>query len=197
MNMIEAVFGECLSKTPGSLLVRTDGGLAYRVLVPVSYHAKMNVGRDVFLYTVYRIREDEAFLYGFLTEKELEVFKKLLTVSGVGGKIALAVLSAYSIEEITQIFVTRDDQRIAAIPGIGKKTAQRMILELSGGLGFLGTPDEDVSTPMTDDLISALVNLGFQERKSRDAVARLLKEAEGEPRFEDLFKRALKEVSKR
>ena len=195
--MIEAIFGECISKTPGSVLIRTPGGLAYRVLVPVSCHAKMAVGQSASLYTLYRIREDEAFLYGFQTEKELEVFRKLLTVSGVGGKIALAVLSAYSIEEITQIFLTRDDQRISAIPGIGKKTAQRMILELSGGLATLGKPEEEGASPLADDLISALVNLGYQERKARETVGKLMKEKDEGLRFEELFKLALKEVSKR
>lgn len=194
--MIEAVFGTCLSKTPGSLLVKTAGGIAYRIWIPVSYHTRMVVGESVSLYTVYRIREDESHLYGFLSEQELAVFKKLLGVSGVGGKTALAVLSAYSIDEITQIFATRDDQRIAAIPGIGKKTAQRMILELSGGLGSPGAGDAK-SSIRGEELVSALVNLGFGEKKSRDAVAAMLKDGDDGLPFEDLFKKALKEVSRR
>jgi len=194
--MIDAVFGECLSKTPGSLLIKTQGGIAFRILVPVSYHSKITVGQSVFLYTVYRIRDDEAYLYGFKTEKEIDVFKKLIAVSGVGGKTALAVLSAYSIEEITHIFLTRDDHRISAIPGIGKKTAQRMILELSGGLSTPSTA-ESTGSPMSDELISALVNLGFQEKKSREAVAKLVSASDEGLQFEVLFKLALKEVSKR
>ncbi len=194
--MIEAVFGECLNKTPGSMLIKTAGGIGYRVWVPVSYYSRTSPGQTVFLYTAYRIRDDEAYLYGFQTEKELEIFKKLLSVSGVGGKTALAVLSAYSVEEITHIFISRDDQRISAIPGIGKKTAQRMILELSGGLGLI--PAEDGSTsPISEELISALVNLGFLEKKSRETVSKLLKSSDEGLQFEVLFKRALKEVSKR
>lgn len=194
--MIEAVYGECIAKTPGSVLLKTAGGLAYRILVPVSYYACFTINQSCFLSTHYKVKEDEAVLFGFFTEKELELFRKLLTVSGVGGKTALAVLSAYSVEEIADIFLRRDDQRISAIPGIGKKTAQRMILELSGSMLPFSAPADIHNHPMSEDLVSALVNLGFMEKKARDAVLRMQKSVSDSDTFEILFKKALKEVSK-
>jgi Holliday junction DNA helicase RuvA len=194
--MIEAITGECVGKTPGSVLLKTAGGLSYRVWVPVSYYAQFTAGQQHALFTHYKLKEDEAVLYGFFTEKELALFRKLLTVSGVGGKTALAVLSAYSVEEVADIFMRRDDTRISAIPGIGKKTAQRMILELSGGMMPFTVTEENQGSPMNADLVSALINLGFLEKKAREAVSRMQKSTSADERFEDLFKRALKEVSR-
>ncbi len=181
--------------TPGEVQVETGSGVIHRVLIPVSHYPGLKNEKDVLLHTVLRIKEDHVVLYGFLTVKEREFFEKFTSVSGVGGKTALSLISAFSIGELVEAVNNGDTGKISSIPGIGKKTAQRIILELTGKLEL---EEEQVgeTVQLRDDLISGLVNLGYPLKSVTDHVNKTLKEHPGIVSFEELFKLLLKKISK-
>jgi Holliday junction DNA helicase RuvA len=158
------------------------GGVGYRVLLSTQSLAALGErgerGGEVTLLTSMIVREDSMTLYGFLAEREQRLFERLLTVSGVGPKVALSALSAFSADALEQIIVAEDVTRVATIPGIGKKTAQRIILELRG---TLDTREPDGTAPSSPTAVSAqateaLLGMGFTTAE----VALALKGYEGD-----------------
>ncbi|HDP95731.1 MAG TPA: Holliday junction branch migration protein RuvA [Candidatus Aminicenantes bacterium] len=196
--MIAGVRGRIRSCEPGVVSVETASGLFMRVMVPVSIFSDFAPGREVELFTTLRLKDDTFQLYGFSSREQRSWFEELITISGIGGKIALALISAFSADELAGIIDAGDFVRLSSVPGIGKKTAQRVVLEMSGRLGRVVDDSGDTRIPAVEnDLVSGLVNLGFSLRPARDAVSNVLKSPGGaEKPFNELFKLALKRISR-
>ncbi|MBN2345595.1 MAG: Holliday junction branch migration protein RuvA [Candidatus Aminicenantes bacterium] len=191
--MIAAVRGTVFRISPGRVAVDTGRGVILQLVVPVSCFPQLSQGQEVLLHAVLKIKDEDPVLYGFLDTGEKALFEKLLAVSGIGAKIAMACVSSLSPDEWRTVVAGADVARIAAIPGIGRKTAQRIVLELTGKLDVEpGAPD--LMGGLAADLVSALVNLGYPIKGTREAVGRLLKEHPGRTDFEALFKMALRKV---
>jgi len=191
--MIAAVQGKIFQLSPGRVAVATGAGLILQLAVPVSSFPRLGENHDVLLHTVLKIKDEDVVLYGFLTLEEKALFEKLLAVSGIGGKTAMACVSALAPGEWLAAVAAADVERISSIPGIGKKTAQRIILELTGKLGVEKEPPE-AGSRLASDLVSGLVNLGYALKSARETVSRVLKENPGRSDFEELFKVTLKKV---
>jgi Holliday junction DNA helicase RuvA len=191
--MIAAVRGKIFQLSPGRVAVDTGAGLVLQVLVPVSSFQHLRQHQEVLLHTVLKIKDEDVVVYGFLTLEEKALFEKLVAVSGIGGKTAMACVSALAPAEWLAAIAAADVAGISAIPGIGKKTAQRIILELTGKLGVDKEAPEALSRLGTD-LVSGLVNLGYAPKSAREIVGRVLKENPGRDDFEALFKITLKKV---
>ncbi|MEW6558770.1 MAG: Holliday junction branch migration protein RuvA [Pseudomonadota bacterium] len=170
--MIGRLHGTLLDKTPPQILLDV-GGVGYEVDVPMStLYDLPAVGQSVTLLIHTVIREDAHLLYGFATAGERSTFRELLKISGIGPRIALAVLSGLSVAEIAQAVTQQDSARLTRVPGIGKKTAERLLLELKGKLGAdLGGAATTVGS--TSDVLQALIALGYSEREAAAAVKAL------------------------
>jgi Holliday junction DNA helicase RuvA len=155
------------------------GGISFQVYMPTSTLSTLGAtGKEVELHTHLHLREDNITLYGFATAEELGLFQTLITVSGVGPKLALAMLSAMSVEKLTMAIATGSADLLSEVPGIGKKTASRLILELKGKIaaGWLGAPAE--LAPENIDILAALTSLGYSVREATRAVATLPQDKE-------------------
>jgi holliday junction DNA helicase RuvA len=191
--MIAAVRGKVFQLSPGRVAVETGGGVILQLAVPVSSFPNLEPGREVLLHAVLKVKDEDVMLYGFLDPEEKALFEKLVAVSGIGGKTAMACVSAIAPGEWRAVIAAADVARISAIPGIGKKTAQRIILELSGKLEPVSPVPESLSG-LGADLISGLVNLGYAAKGAREIAQRVLKENPGCDDFETLFKTALRKA---
>ncbi|HSQ79919.1 MAG TPA: Holliday junction branch migration protein RuvA [Casimicrobiaceae bacterium] len=173
--MIGRLSGILLEKNPPQLLLDVQG-VAYEVDVPMStyYNLPAN-GERIALYTHLVVREDAHLLYGFGTESERRAFRQLLKVTGIGAKIALAVLSGLSVAELAQAVTLQETGRLTRVPGIGKKTAERLMLELKDKLGAELTQTAGINraAPNTSDIMNALLALGYSEREAVAAVRQL------------------------
>jgi Holliday junction DNA helicase RuvA len=191
--MIAAVRGRIFQLSPGRVAVETGSGVILQLLVPVSSHAKLTAGTDVLLHAVLKVKDEDIVLYGFLDPEEKAWFEKLLAVTGVGGKTALACVSAIAPAEWRAVIAAADVARISAVPGIGKKTAQRIVLELTGKLET-EPAEAGAFSLLGNDLLSGLLNLGYPPKAAREAVTRVLKHHPELDNFEALFKMALKKA---
>ncbi|MCK4943196.1 MAG: Holliday junction branch migration protein RuvA [Candidatus Aminicenantes bacterium] len=194
--MIAAVKGTVFRISPGVVDVETGNGFIVRIFYPVSSYSKIKNEKNILLHTVFRQREEESILYGFLSVKEKEFFEKLISITGVGGKTGLSFISAFSNTELIDAINRGDLNKLVSIPGIGKKTAQRIILELTGKLDFDEDKLDDARLKMKGDLISGLVNLGFTSRSISGYIDTIIKENPKETSFEILFKKVLKKIRK-
>jgi Holliday junction DNA helicase RuvA len=172
--MIGRLAGTLAAKAPPQVLVDVQG-VGYEVDVPMStFYLLPGLGEPVLLLTHFVVREDAQLLYGFLTEPERAAFRELLRISGVGPRTALAILSGLSVAELGQAVGRQDGARLQKVPGIGKKTAERLLLELKGRLApDLGAP---ASGPLDDaqaDILQALQALGYNEREAAAALKAL------------------------
>jgi holliday junction DNA helicase RuvA len=166
--MIGRIAGVLLEKNPPYLLVDC-GGVGYEIAVPMStFYNLPNSGEKIVLLTQLIVREDAHLLYGFGTQQERTTFRELLKISGIGARMALAVLSGMSVQELAQAVTMQDAARLTRTPGIGKKTAERLLLELKGKLGAdLGTVAGTVSSPdHASDILNALLSLGYSEKEA-------------------------------
>jgi Holliday junction DNA helicase RuvA len=191
--MIAAVRGRIVASAPGRISVDSGSGIILQLLVPVSAYAQLRENQDVTLHTVLKIKDEDVFIYGFPHPGEKALFEKLISVSGVGPKIAMSCISAMAAGEWAAAIAAADVARISSIPGIGKKTAQRLILELTGKLG-LESEAPDARAQLRSDLISGLVNLGYPLKGARETVGRVLKENPSASGFEDVFKIIMKKM---
>jgi holliday junction DNA helicase RuvA len=163
--MIGKLTGTLAAKNPPEVLVDC-GGVGYEVLVPMStFYNLPALGEKVALLTHLIVREDAHLLYGFATNDERAGFKQLVKISGVGPRTALSILSGMSVADIAQAVAKQDAGRLTKIPGIGKKTAERLLLELKGKLGdALATGGVSVANDNQSDILQALVALGYSDR---------------------------------
>ncbi len=195
--MISAIRGKLFEAIPGETHVDTGAGWIVKVLTPVASFSRIKERDEILLYTVFRQKEDEIFLYGFLSKKERKLFEKMIAISGIGGKTALAFISAFTIEDFVRAVDDGDVGRLSSVPGIGKKTAQRLVLELTGKLEFDEDHEPAEHATLRSDLESGLENLGYPAKTVRDIVAKTVKELPDEISFEALFKSAIKKISNR
>lgn len=177
--MIASLRGELQIKTPDKLIIDVNG-IGYEVyFCRAGIQQLPEVGQEVFLHTYLNVREDALDLYGFVSVEEKEMFIVLLQVSGIGPKVALNMLSAISPHDLAMAIVSEDLLRLTKLPGIGKKTAERLCLELKEKVVVFGQHGESYESfePSVDsvsqDVISALVNLGYPQAKAREALHRI------------------------
>jgi holliday junction DNA helicase RuvA len=167
--MIATLHGKLQSSTDDSLIVNV-GGVGFRVRAPSGTIASLGAtGSDVMLYTHLHVREDDLSLYGFATEDELRLFEMLLTVSGIGPKVAMGVLSSAPAETLRVAIGQGNLDALMALPGIGKKTAQRLVLELKGKVDLSGLGEIGELSPLDEDVMNALINLGYSAAEATRA----------------------------
>ena len=181
--MIGRIAGTLLEKNPPQILVDV-GGVGYEIDVPMStFYNLPAIGEPVTLVAHLVVREDAQLLFGFLTAAERALFRQLLKISGIGARTALAVLSGLSVAELAQAVALQESGRIVKIPGIGKKTAERLLLELKGKLPLAGAAAAKVGaggTAISDaasDILNALLALGYNERAAHGAMKSLAADA--------------------
>ncbi|MGB2589946.1 MAG: Holliday junction branch migration protein RuvA [Candidatus Acidiferrum sp.] len=196
--MIGQLRGRLAEKRPNQVLVDV-GGVGYLVQVPLSSYAALGeLHTEVTLLIHTHVREDALALYGFVSSREKHLFEMLLSASGVGPTLALKILSGMSVEELVPAIRGSDLGRLTRIPGVGRKTAERMVVELKDKLEavVLETQRPAPSSPagIEADVISALVNLGYDSRAAEGAVAEAKHEA-GTTQFEKLLRAALQVLS--
>lgn len=198
--MIASLRGALLEKHPNQVIVDVHG-VGYDVAIPVStYSALPESGKEVTLRVHTHVREDAISLFGFVSSEEKVLFEKLIGVSGIGPKLAITVLSGLATADLTNAIRSGDVQRLTRIPGIGKKTAERMVLELRDKVdlvaGSVAPVAAEKSVPFTDiesDVLSALTNLGCQRPAAETAIRKAV--AAGAPAaFEPLFRKSLELV---
>jgi Holliday junction DNA helicase RuvA len=195
--MIAHLRGTILAKHPNQAIVETHG-VGYDVVITVPTFTEMPAaGADVALHIHTHVREDALSLYGFLRLAEKHLFEKLLTVSGIGPTLAIKILSGMPADEMVGAIRGGDVARLTRIPGIGKKTAERMVLELRDTLAATGRDAMSVATtsPVEDDVVSALVNLGYQ-RAAADKALLAARAGKSLQSFDVLFREALGSLSK-
>ncbi len=171
--MIGKLSGLLADKNPPQVLIDCNG-VGYEVLVPMSsFYGLPDIGARVSLLTHFVVREDAQVLYGFASQGERAAFRELIKISGVGPRTALSVLSGMSVAELTQAVSRQEAGRLVKVPGIGKKTAERLLLELKGKFGVdLGVPASAV-TDRQADILQALLALGYSEREAAAALKAL------------------------
>jgi Holliday junction DNA helicase RuvA len=192
--MIGQLRGRLAEKRPNQVLVDV-GGVGYLVLVPLSSYAALGeLHTEVTLLIHTHVREDALALYGFVSSREKHFFELLLSASGVGPSLALKILSGMSVEELIPAIRGSDLARLTKIPGVGRKTAERMVVELKDKLESValeaGKPAPASPAGIEADVISALVNLGYEVRAAEDAVREAKREA-GAANLEKLLRAAL------
>ena len=173
--MIGRLSGVLLEKNPPAILVDAQG-VGYELEVPMStFYNLPATGEKVSLHTHLVVREDAHLLYGFGTHGERSAFRQLIKISGVGPRIALAVLSGLTVGEIAEAVATQEPARLVKVPGIGKKTAERLLLELKGKFGDELSGDMSVNrvAPAKGDVVNALLGLGYSDKEAQSAVKSL------------------------
>lgn len=201
--MISSLTGTLRSKHPTEILIEVYG-IGYSVSIPLSTYEKLgDIGSSVSLLTHFHVREDAMQLFGFFTEEERRLFKLLISVSGIGPRIAQSILSGINVMELKSHLASGNVNALIEIPGVGKKTAERLIVELrdkigktDGEIGFpaLGTTSE----PMHIEAIQALISLGYNQQVAEKALRLVLNELQGSAiSLEELIKRALRHTNAR
>jgi holliday junction DNA helicase RuvA len=193
--MIAHLRGKLIARHPNQAIVET-AGVGYDVTISVpTFSGLPPIGSDVALHIHTHVREDQLALYGFLRPEEKQLFEKLLTVSGIGPKLAITILSGMPAEDMVNAIRGNDVARLTKIPGIGRKTAERMVLELRDKLPPVGgevTPAVSSLTPVQEDVLSALLNLGYQQAAAEKALSVVQKNGS----FDATFRDALAAMSK-
>ena len=196
--MIAFLRGRVLEKHPNRVIVDV-AGVGYDVAVPLStFYTAGDAGTEITLRVHTHVREDQLALFGFATPLELTVFERLIAVSGIGPKLALSVLSGIEPRELITAIQRNDLARLTRIPGVGKKTAERIVVELRDRLpkaveaAGAGAAPAAPGDTLRDDLVSALSNLGYH----RQSIDKVLDKIDDGERFEDALRKALKELSR-
>lgn len=190
--MIGRLTGTLAEKTPPQLLIDVNG-VGYEVDVPMSsFYNLPGLGERVTLLTHFVVREDAQVLFGFLTHEERSTFRQLVKISGVGPRTALSILSGLSVNELAQAVSLQESGRLVKVPGIGKKTAERLLLELKGKLGDALAAPATVKSDAQADILQALVALGYSDREA----AATLKGLPADVGVSDGIKLALKSLAR-
>jgi Holliday junction DNA helicase RuvA len=196
--MIAHLRGKLLAKHPNQAVVET-AGVGYDVTISVPTYSDLPaVGAEVALHIHTHVREDLIALYGFLRPSEKILFEKLISVSGIGPKLAITVLSGMPAPDVIGAIRGNDVARLTRIPGIGKKTAERMVLELRDKMPEAGTtaaPAVSAMSALEEDVLSALVNLGYQRPAAEKALSAVVKNGKSGS-FDTMFREALAALSK-
>ena len=195
--MIAFLRGRVLEKHPNRIVIDVNG-VGYELYVPLStYYDVGDEGSEIALRVHTHVREDALQLYGFLTPLEQQLFERLIAISGIGPKLAVAVLSGIDSHEFVASIQRADVARLTRIPGIGKKTAERIVLELKDRIADVAASSSAGEQPQTDrlrdDLVSALENLGYHRPLAEKAVD-VVRARSGSAPFEDALKGALREL---
>jgi Holliday junction DNA helicase RuvA len=206
--MISCLKGELFHKSPEKVTILVNG-VGYEVFLSTASLAKLPpLGEEVFLYTYTYVREDILTLFGFAEQDEKKMFLLLINVSGVGPKLALSVLSGIRPVDLARAIATKDVSRLTGLSGVGKKTAERLCLDLKDKVGFIAGgdtefPDLEAGTPVEGskekDVISALVNLGYPQSRAHLALSavkrRFVPEALAKMRVEELIRETLRSLA--
>ncbi len=191
--MIGRLTGTLLEKHPPQILVDVQG-VGYEVDVPMSTFYNLPAqGEKIALFTHFSVREDAQQLYGFLTAKEREVFRTLIKISGVGPKLALSVLSGIGVDELAQAVALQETGRLVKVPGVGKKTAERLLLELKGKLADALPSVAGSAASVAHDALNALMALGYSDKEALP----VLKQLPEELSLEESIRQALKLLAKK
>jgi|UniRef100_UPI004048AB20 Holliday junction DNA helicase RuvA len=191
--MIGRIQGTLIANSPPRLIIDCHG-VGYEVDVPMSTLYQMpSLGQQVTLLTHFVVREDAQQLFGFATESEREAFRALIKISGVGARTALSLLSGMSVEELSQAITLQESGRLTKVPGIGKKTAERLLLELKGKFGAdLGLTGQAPQIDSQLEILQALISLGYSDKEAQLA----LKQVSPGSSVSDGIRLALKALSK-
>jgi len=194
--MIGYLKGKILSLTPETVLLETAAGIGFEALISGSAFNALSGGKEGEIYTYMQVKEDGVSLFGFSSPEEKEMFLKLVSVSGVGPKMGIAVLSGMNVGDIAAAIATSDVKRLSAVKGMGKKTAERIILELREKVSLMQTSAVDEPAPAVkitagdEDAVVALMTLGFSRSESERAISRAREQ--GASSVEDIIMLALK-----
>lgn len=196
--MIAHLTGKIISKKPTQILVEVNG-IGYLVNISINTFDKIDeLGSQISLHTFLSVKEDSLTLYGFYSLTEKELFEILIGVNGVGPKLAIGILSGITAEEFKEAISNRNIPRLVAVPGVGKKTAERMIIELRDKIAQVTSSDSLVSSKsysVKNDAIAALIGLGYNQ-KTADNVTRALLDENSMISLEELIKESLKKLNK-
>ena len=200
--MIGQLRGKLIQKKPNAILLDVQG-VGYEVFIPLtSFYELPGEGEEVALKIHTHVREEALTLFGFLSQREKDLFLKLVSVSGIGPKLAIAILSGAPVEELAQAIVSGNLARLTAIPGVGRKTAERGVLELKSQMNPFLVPNQAESsresaaaTGLEEDILSALTNLGYPRASAEKALAAALRSGQCEPTFEDILRNTLRRLA--
>ena len=196
--MIAHLRGKLLDKHPNHIIVETSG-VGYDVTISVPTFSELpSPGSEVSLFIYTHVREDALALYGFFRPEEKNIFEKLISVSGIGPKLAITILSGMVSDELGEAIRSNNLARLTKIPGVGRKTAERLVLELRDKMPPAGKESVTAVPSLSavdEDVLSALLNLGFQRAAAEKALTGISREKNGDP-FEAGFRRALTQLSK-
>jgi holliday junction DNA helicase RuvA len=201
--MIASLTGRLASKHPGGVVIDVQG-VGYDVLIPLSTFYRLPDPEQSVTLTIHtHVREDAIQLFGFFSAREKDAFLLLLTVSGIGPKLALSVISTLSVDDLTAAIRDDDYKVLASVPGIGKKSAGRLVLELKDKIEKITSVADGMTTKAAipsnramDDALSALVNLGYKAADVKDVLKQVMAARNGETPLQDLIRAALKELAK-
>jgi Holliday junction DNA helicase RuvA len=195
--MIGSLIGLIKEKTPSAILLEVNG-IGYEIAVPLSTSFQLpNVGESAYLLTHLVVREDQHSLYGFATDEERKLFRALIKISGVGAKLAITILSGTNVNGFIQSVVNEDIDALVHLPGIGKKTAERLIVEMKDKISEITNDENSLSqnneNSAVAEAINALVNLGYKTKDAKTILDKI--ESEGLT-VEELIRQALKSLNK-
>jgi Holliday junction DNA helicase RuvA len=200
--MIGYLKGQLLQKKPNLVVVDVHG-VGYEVQIPLtSFYELPAEGNEVALKIHTHVREDQISLFGFHSQREKDLFLKLISISGIGPKLGIAILSGAKVEELAQAVSEGNLARLTSIPGVGRKTAERVVLELKSQIAPFLLPEQaqtirDAAKPdgLQEDVLSALVNLGYPRPAAEKAFAHVARSGECERTFEDLLRYTLRRLA--
>lgn len=205
--MIAQIQGKVIHLSAPMAIIKTSSGVGYEIELSVPAFCQLHLNKEVMIWTFHHIREDAQLLYGFTTHRDREVFRQLIKINGVGAKMALAMMSNLSIPELKDCVESENESMLVRIPGIGKKTAQRLLIELKDKLnnieilsGELSIENPtDILTGVTSSIVleskAALMSLGYKDKEAEYAIKSVQKEG-NYPDTQSLLKAALKQLSK-
>lgn len=173
--MLDFIRGKVFKVKPDRVVIDV-GGLGFSVRIPVRLSEKLSDTEEVFLYTYLSIKEESSEIYGFIDAQDREIFEELVKISGIGPRIAMNILSTYSRDSLIEIIEQENLKALSKIPSVGKKTAQRIILELKGVLTSLSSEKDQ----KFDDVLSALINLGYKKTEAKEALEKIYKKEKDE-----------------
>jgi len=200
--MIGQLRGKLLSKKPNVLLIDVQG-VGYEINIPLtSFYELPDEGNEVTLKIHTHVREDALILFGFHSLREKEFFLKLIAISGVGPKLAITILSGAPVHELARALAEGNTARLMSIPGVGRKTAERLSLELKGQMAAFVLPEQaeainasGAPQAIEEDILSALINLGYPKPAAEKAISLALRKDGADRTFEGILKNALRQLA--